>query len=182
MNIFPDILELTIFLYYLLAFIIKCKNAEQFLAEELSKLNPESMILVPKNQKLEIVLVKQEYDNEDENENEEEDTIEENLDYQDPSFEIENDDNEYESEDEGSSEYLIQYPSKDSSHEEEGQTMEPNDNKIVPNCLPIAPGKMLKMEMDVYEDTIENDVIINRSRNKFSMKVYECQYCKKVRT
>ena len=139
------------------------------------------MVHVPKNQKLEIVLVKEEYDNEDEDD-EGEDTIEETQDYQDPSFEIENDENEYESEGEGSSEYLIQYPSKDDALEEEVQPMEPKDNKIVPNCLPITPGKMLKMEMDVYEDTVENDVIINRSRNKFSMKVFECQYCKKVRT
>lgn len=143
----------------------------------------------PKNQKLEIVLVKEEFDNEDEEEDEGEDTIEENQEYPDPSFEIEQDDNEYESEGEGegSSEYLIQYPSKDEvidddEEEEEVLPVETKDNKIVSNCLPITPGKMLKMEMDVYEDTVENDVIINRARNKFSMKVFECQYCKKVKT
>lgn len=140
------------------------------------------MVHVPKNQKLEIVLVKEEdYENEDEEEDEGEDTIEEHQEYQDASFEIENEENEYESEGEGSSEYLIQYPSKDDVIEEEVQPMELKDTKIVPNCLPVTPGKMLKMEMDVYEDTVENDVIINRSRNKFSMKVFECQYCKKVR-
>lgn len=140
------------------------------------------MVLVPKNQKLEIVLVKEEdYENEDEEEDEGEDTIEEHQEYQDASFEIENEENEYESEGEGSSEYLIQYPSKDDDTlEEEVQPMELKDTKIVPSCLPVTPGKMLKMEMDVYEDTVENDVIINRSRNKFSMKVFECQYCKKV--
>ena len=133
------------------------------------------------NPKVEIVLVKEELDNVEDEEEEEEDTIEETQEYQDPTFEIVQDNN-YESEGDESTEYLIQYPSKDELIEEEVLPVETKDNKVVTQCLKLTPSKMVKMEMDVYEDTVENDVIINRSRNKFSVKVFECQYCKKVRT